>query len=433
LIPTAHIRKFERSAYGTGDNVKNATSGFRRLAHLLGSLGLASTALFLIEPAIAKSLQTSSKEVIDTRAFISDDCVFALPDSNRSAVVATLVGSALKAGLNRLGSALRSAGSEKTFTTIRSTNTNIALTRLPACVYIVQGKFLTDGASAFNKDSKLGDTDADCKLSWTAPFEKAAMEVRASKTFCAKRRLAENGIFLSEAPGFFFEGKTSVSTDKSALAINASVLHLTRHLDASLNREGAALVLSFALAEPGSGAPGADALSSTASVTQLAFGKLKAPVSMMFTGTAGPSAPWLGGLGLTKDAPVAPRVFWAARSETRDPREFLLFLADTFDGSKEAIATDLQQTLLTSERRKAELSDLAANAAAASAAESKWAEAQVALGEYADLSATTPRPSLAQRQQKSIAIRSLQREANILASTAALAPYFPMLLDIPTN
>ncbi len=366
----------------------------------------------------------------DTRVFMTNDCVFSVPDTERSAILSALAGSAIKVGMNRLGAALRAAGSEKTFTTIRSTNVDFNPARPPACIYIVQGDFLTDGITESRRVAALPERAPECNLPWATSLAAEAAKLRATEEYCTIRRLVNNGIFLSGAPDFFFEGRVATSTDKSAMTIEASVLHIASHLDRSLARDGGTLVLSFAIGEPGSGAPGADSLSSIASVTQLPFGKLRAPTTMFFTGRSGPSAPWLS-LGEAEEGrPPLPRVVWAARSETRDAREFLLFLADVFDDSKENITSELQQTLVSSERRKAEIAQLTERATATTEAEKKWAEAEVALGEYSDF--IQQQPSLQKRKEKAVAVRALQREANVLAKTAGRMPFYDKLLEIPT-
>ena len=264
------------------------------------------------------------------------------------------------------------------------------------------------------------------------PLARRHAAPRAAQNFCVARRLAERHTSVRTA-GLLLEGRVITSNDKSALALETSVVHVAKHLDSSLNKEGGTLVLSFAIGEPGSGAPGADKLSSTASVTQVSLGRIKDATAFFFTGGGGVVAPWLSLGKIDEKKPMSPRVLWAARSETRDAREFLLFLADVFDDSKQGLTTSLQQTLISSERDKAELAKLTADSAAQTASEKKWAEAEVAKGEYDDLIAQSPRPRLSERQKKATQVRGLQREANILAQTSGMSPYYTSLLEIPTT
>ncbi len=390
--------------------------------------------LALFQPTHVEATKSSPIDYItDTRVFMPYDCVFALPHSERSAIGAALIGGAFKIGLNRLGASLRAAGSEKTFTTIRSANIDFNQIRPPACIYVVQGNFITDGIKHVNEVTQLKNDASDCTPSWASTFAKMGAGLRSTEDsdFCTARRLADSGIYLSDEPGFFFEGKVQASVDGSALQIEASALHLKSHLDKSLKREGGALVLSFALGEPGAGAPGADNLSSLASVTQLPLGRLRAPVSLFFTGNSGPVAPWLSIDRLNENSTPSPRIVWAARSETRDSRELLLFFADLVEDSKATVTSELEQTFLKSERRKAELTALSEESAAVAAAEKSWADAEIALGEYRDFVQGTPKPSLNKRRERAVAVRALQRAANVLAITAGRQPHYSQLVEIP--
>lgn len=394
------------------------------------------TALVLVSCASVQPTQADATikpvSISDTRVVHSNDCVFGLPDKKRSAIAVAIGGqllaSGIKIGLNKFGAALRAAGSEKTFTTIRSANIDYDPSRPPACIYIVQGEFLVDGTSAAREFLELTDGSPKCEVPWAAEFSTVARTLRAAKSYCVARKLVESGIFLSGTPEFFFEAKVKMSSNNTAMQLEASALHVTKHLDPSLNSKGATIVVSYAIGDPGSAAPDIGA----ATVTQMPLGRLKAPTKLFFTGGAGPAAPWLS-LSSANQKGAEPRVIWAARSETRDPQEFLLFLADVFDDSKESVTSSLQQSLISSERLKSDLATASARATAANTAEAKWALAEIAMGEYMDLIAISPLPALQLRQQKAVAVRGVQREANILAQTAGFPEYFATLVEIPNK
>lgn len=141
------------------------------------------------------SYSTGLVAVEDTRTYVStkngDGCVFASAEKLESAeaVAVALASTIIKEGVSLVGRALTEAGASKTSTTEPAFgNFNSSITEPPVCVQVVRGKFYPKPPPG----SEINMPE------WA---------VKSGFSTTQWKYLQKNGVYLSEAPGFLFEGQ----------------------------------------------------------------------------------------------------------------------------------------------------------------------------------------------------------------------------------
>jgi hypothetical protein len=163
------------------------------------AFGLATIlAIGLILPSASAAAPTTAN--VDTVAGLQvgvGTCSFATPrpatGAEQGRIFSAILAAAISQGVNLLGTAIKNAGAAHTWSINGSRNFEAATNNFPQCVQVARGRF-------YSIESTVGPW----ANSWTEQGRAALMH---------------NGLFLSDAPEFFFEGEIVPSTDNSALTI----------------------------------------------------------------------------------------------------------------------------------------------------------------------------------------------------------------------
>jgi len=377
------------------------------LCALLGSGVIGSTpAAGDDPPAVGSAADGASGQTLQMTRVFAGECIGEpYPVAGRFApIVAAIAPALIKESLARLGLALRKAGEAHTETRSATANVEISLNRVPQCVQITVGSFYLTCTRS--------DPDEECtELSGTdwLGFRNTGRAASAVKS------MSHLEMVLADRPDVFFEGRLRWSRNGTGVEMEPSLLLYRKTVrSAFLRGNKRDIVMTLGIAEPGS-----------AGDDKGAFGNLTleglTPSERLynFAPGAGQSTIWIGASVAGVSEP-APRTLLLSFAETRKASEFLIFLADVLEGSKEPLQTALEDAIVPAKRAAAEIAAATAAVEAGNAAVTAEAGARDAVAAF-----TTARDSgAAGVRTKAAAAFTAMTNANLAAAKAGLAAPF---------
>jgi len=326
-------------------------------------------------------------------------------------VVAALAAGAISQGVNYLGEALTEAGGTKTWEALATRNFQASKSDFPNCIQVARGRFYTNPPDPHPK--------------WIA---NPASE---QQSFWSARRadvVVNNGLWLANEPDFFFEGIFRSSADGLALTVEPVIALLQKPIGTRFFRfDNARQVGIFAALHP----PGTPATLKTNPAISLFIGRLvpSEPREFRTTGAFQMAAstpfeaPWFS---LSKSDSVKPLTATMLVTETESASDFVAFLGKVFSnqGTREVIATSLQERLIPAKGEVAQQSQREADTLALNDADTKLAIALSKLRLCAGANENV--------ESAGAGALSAMRDANIKASAAGRPETFtePMLNQI---
>jgi hypothetical protein len=258
-------------------------------------------------------------------------------------------------------------------------------------------------------------------------------------------RLTELGIYLAEPPDLFIEWRLRASADGTALAVAPTYLEYNRLLKDSSTKpakeRGLALQLSFH--GPGKAPASASAVGASVVLGNLAVGahrrypmpysasdgfELESPWFPTFASS--PPAERMDATDPLNTIDSYPMTVTATVAETRDANQFLLFLADVFDESKEGLKTVLDSQLIKEKRDKAELEARNESQTRMSSYYTKYANAKAKMIEYCSASNANTDQGRQERLARSHDAYIAQSDANLSAANAGLPRPYQTLVPV---
>nr|WP_314524974.1 hypothetical protein [uncultured Brevundimonas sp.] len=312
-----------------------------------------------------------------------------------SAVVAAVMSAVVSKGVNRIGTALKSAAEANTSTTLARRNLEISNQGpLGPCVYVARGwfhrqppKFAGEAGGPSAYIARAGSqTDT------VYPYDRAG-ELGV---------LWRAGLYLAATPDFFFQGSVTRTTGNTAYSVRPTLAWLAEPLVANTLRSDARSVLvSFAVVpidKPATLEKGG----STVVVGQLVPGELRrfpreTCVARMRQSAEGPTQSGCSGEATSEDYTIVrgayesewftvglsaerqPMTLLALVTETRDASAFLGFVADVFAASEAPISTAIQNEIIPSAAAAADETEQAASEALQTAMDTAYGTAVTAL------------------------------------------------------
>ncbi|GEM_PF-4558950 len=281
-------------------------------------------------------------------------------------ILSALLGTLITTGVNKIGTALKTAGDEKTWKTTASRNLDITADEFStgSCVQIVRGRFFTNAPPLSRRPTDLIDTKISA--SW--------------------QKLAANGIYVAAQPDFFFEGRLVKSTGGQALSLTPLYARLDAPIGGRALRPGQsrhiAVFLTYFAPDK------AQLVTETNAAASIVLGELQPKVARDYTAAiaAGP-APAANPIGGGPDAPIAhnayvgpvdasawfklalveskqPLTLGVLVTETQEADTFLKFIGGVVgsDAVTGAVSTALKNELDPAEREKARTEEVTAAA-----------------------------------------------------------------------
>jgi len=348
-------------------------------------------------------------------------CIFGIDDLQQplrgeSAILTAIGSAAIKAGLDRLGKALRAAGAEQTTTLSALRNVEFQPGRAESCIQFVAGGIGSSG---------------EC-----APAAASSLAGRCNK-------LKDAGIYLSSVPKLFLELQLRRSTTGAAYTVSPTFLSYQNKLKGGKRKKGESrgLVVQARFHGPGVTANGKGSVGGAVVLGDVAVGTERT-YEFPISGQPAPlywelESPWFPALNPpVKDMPepgtpeatdpnhpgnaLTPLTVTVSVSETRSARPFYLFLADVFDESKEELQASAEKLVLESKREEAELAAFTAAQTALATADEKRLAAEIAIVTYcgANYAAVNGAEREALALTNSGAARAAQMGANVAARAA---------------
>jgi len=347
-------------------------------------------------------------------------CQFTQDAEAASGLAAAILGQAISAGINRIGTALTEAAKEKSLSVKASRNVEVDANSFGPCVQVVRGWFYpAPGSLNTDGDPLAGNRNLAAARDAIAPDFIGAERLR--------KLWKDNQLWIAAAPDFVFEGVIDRGSG-DALAIAPQYVRLNAPLfTRSLRRDPSrhvALFLAFAPAGNAADAqtnPGASFV-----LGRLVPGETRrypkpAPLPVQSGQPANRwphESEWFT-LAIGKER--APWTVSAAVTETQDASEFLGFVAGVFGGAKDVIDTEVQNILIPEKRSAARNTAATAKETAATAYDQKQVAALAAL----DSCALADAPTAAQAGEARVALRELNQaaraaELDVQASAACI-------------
>lgn len=306
-------------------------------------------------------------------------------DAEALPLVAAVASAIIAQGVNRIGTAIKSAA--ETETKIVTARRNVELRRgkgLGPCVTVVRGWFYR------TTPTYPGATDPspfhnDTRSSWTERDNPS--------------RFWRWGLFMASTPDFYFQGRIVASTDGAAYTVLPVTAFLDRPIsNTPLRPSGTRSVLvSFAFSEVGKSVDLQKGGGTTMVLGRMQPGKPLRfeDVSCYSSGSGGTLArsttacPAAGSFDTLVRSPFEsdwfsvalddkrsrPMTVQALVSETRSPSQFLAFVGDVFADTKGALTDRLQQAAIPAVGEAADETELAATEKAASEADAAQGKA----------------------------------------------------------
>ena len=403
-------------------------------------------------------LASTGIRAAQTRVY-AGNCIFQESHSAVEAadggLVSTVVGSIVKNTFGRIGKALRAAGEEDADVIVGRDATEFEAGSPPACIIVAKG----DWRPAQNNEA------------WKLPSATDAS-------------LTIGSISLMRDPDFVLELLVESSEDRSALRLVPSFFEYRRMIEDEMPRRGKSVVRGIGV-EVVAHAPGVGIKDKEAIGTSLVLGNMETgyryrfntnerqalngpntnswefaadfapletttawfptfvPLRIGQKNEASPTASDAAGSGTSpaasasnsgpgpstsattsEAAPLLVRTITATFTETREPRNFLLFLADVFDESQEQIQSAAELAILESRQQEAEIAAAKASNDLMTDYVGKLAAAEIAIIKYC--SSDTPAELLAAAGEAQVA----QRNANLAALLASQPTPYTILVEI---
>ncbi|WP_405233688.1 hypothetical protein [Lentisalinibacter salinarum] len=378
-----------------------------------------------------------------TRVY-AERCLFRPVDTDTEAglpgVVDAVVGGVISGTLGRIGKALRSVGEK---------DADVVVGRYPAefspgdpshCIFVAKGGWSADSKNAWNLVAHDGNS----------------------------RELVKFGNYFLRDPDFFLEIAVVRSAGGNALRLVPNYFEYRRLIDDGANIDGRHLrgiAIEVAVHPPGEGPKSSKAVGAAIVLGSMSTGygydlrsgtrrplaggdwepgylpleytsawfPTFAPAAQPATNSSqsaststpsdsrSPSAS--AGDDTTAEIEARrltlPRTITVTFTETRAAREFLLFLADVFDASKDEVQAATELAVLSSKQAEAELAGAKATNTLMSDYFGKLAAAEVKILEYCSASTADDVESLSARIKASSAANVAQRSANVAAMAAS--------------
>lgn len=340
------------------------------------------------------------------------DCIFTRQEEGALAGIASaLLGNAVSAGVNRIGTALTEAAKEKTLSTKASRNLEVSASTFGPCVQVIRGWFHQDPFPLGTGDDPLADN---------ANF--LAAQSALQPDFISRQRLhtlwLRNQLWLAAPPEFLFEGRI-MAAKNNVLTIAPQYVRMDEPLfTRSLRRDPArhvAVFLSFS-------APGAAVDAETNPGATFVIGRLVPGEARTYPDPRSivkftpddrvlnrwpHESDWFT-LAIGKDK--EPWIATAAVTEKQSANEFLAFVAEVFDSSKATITTELQNVIVPDKRAAVKENAASAQETAASSLDEKQVGALTKLEACAQADAPNA--------QNASDVRSALRQLNQAARAA---------------
>lgn len=353
------------------------------------------------------------------------DCVRLTEEEQAKAAIIPVIAAAVLPSLisntlDRFGNALRGTGEAQSYPVTTQRNIEVEFEVVDSCMQWVRGRFLNQPPA--KPSQHLTGLEAD-----------------------ESDRLAELGIYLAEPPDLFIEWRLRASADRTALAVAPTYVEYNRLLkdrsDKPGNTRGLALQLSFH-------GPGKSPNSATAVGTSVVFGNLTVGshrrYDMPYSASDGfelesPWFPTFASSRLPKRLTAAdpqmssdsyPMTVTATVAEMRDANQFLLFLADVFDESREDLKAVIDTQLIKEKRDKAELDTLKESQTRLTNYYTEYANAEAKMIEYCSAIMAQTAEGRQERLARSRDAYIAQSEANLSAANAGLPRPYEMLVTV---